>query len=374
MSYLTCLYTYVKKPVWWACRSPETRSPRPELAVLRVPGRGKVTPALPVAVVLHVSPAHGRVVRSTRYARVWVPERFARPDALVRGDIRAPTMRRAARRVTARVERDGLEEERTRRALESVPLGDDGVDVCVGELVPGVIPRRRVLAKGRRRLGGRVPSAPRGDRGDERPSTAVCGHVAIHVLRAPGRRDGVHRRQRLARAQVFETARSRRRTETDPNLVQRVVLVADEPGVARVLLRAVGAELCDGPRVVRVLRDARTAPEWKVEPEIVSGATRVVGVRRLTRQIRGRVRGHLDESRRPRGRSGAAVIAAFGGTDVVASNDGTALQAIRRCEINHGPSPRVERPAHESHGEDVILGIEPERCEPRMCVRVLVRG
>ena len=109
---------------------------------MRVPGRGKVTPALPVAVVLHVPPARGRVVRSTRH---WVPERFARPDALVRGDIRAPAVRCAARRIPARVERDGLEEKRTqRRALDSVPLGDDDVDVRVGELVPGVVPRRRV--------------------------------------------------------------------------------------------------------------------------------------------------------------------------------------------------------------------------------------
>ena len=109
---------------------------------MRVTDGGKVTPALPVAVVLHVPPARGRVVRSTRHARVWVPERFARPDALVRGDIRAPAVRCAARRIPARVERDGLEEARTqRRALDSVPLGDDDVDIRVGELVPGVVPR-----------------------------------------------------------------------------------------------------------------------------------------------------------------------------------------------------------------------------------------
>ena len=66
-------------------------------------------------------------------------------SALTPHGIRAPAVRCAARRIPARVERDGIEEARTqRRALDSVPLGDDDVDVRVGELVPGVVPRRRV--------------------------------------------------------------------------------------------------------------------------------------------------------------------------------------------------------------------------------------
>ena len=66
-------------------------------------------------------------------------------SALTPHGICAPAVRCAARRIPARVERDGIEEARTqRRALDSVPLGDDDVDVRVGELVPGVVPRRRV--------------------------------------------------------------------------------------------------------------------------------------------------------------------------------------------------------------------------------------
>ena len=102
-----------------------------------------------VAAVLRVPAAYRRAVRLTRHARIRVTARFAQPDALVLARVRAPSMRRATRRIPARVERDRFKEERTRGALESVPIGDDGVDVDVGKSVPGVIPRGRVFASSR---------------------------------------------------------------------------------------------------------------------------------------------------------------------------------------------------------------------------------